>query len=479
MDKEALKKELVSMGLKKGDTVLAHSALAAIGKIEGGGETLLQAFLEVLGKTGTLAVPTFGKLGKFTEITGAHPRAVRSIHPLASVAAIGRDAKEICADHWKAETAHAENTPYMRIAEKNGYVMLLGVDQDRNTTMHTVEAMLQLPYLDEMEKTFETETGRKVQGKWKYFPGPHRDFIGLDRLLRDSGKMKIGKIGNAVTRLIRSRDLIKIILEEGKRDPAFVLCKNPNCDDCVKQRAKINSHVLSLESFYTATSSALAGKYVPEILENMEMAGIKNIELDYLNGMPVNALSIDKVAEAVKEIKKAGVNIISLKMQCVPDNFNDFIEFAVKTSIPKIVIPLTEHIRDELKFAAKKKVKISLYNSHVSSSKATEIISTLKEDGFTVGFAFSPANFAAVGEKPFLFSINKKLCRSIDQLYIGDATFSGTPEILAHGNSEIKELVSKLRCASFSGHMIFSGENRHRENLKNTTERFINLIRNM
>lgn len=479
MNKETLKKNLKAIGLKKGDIVLVHSALAAIGNIEGGGDTLLDAFMEVLGKDGTLVVPTFGSLGKFTELVGKRPGVFKSIHPVASVAALGKDAKDLCRDHWKAETAHAEDTPYMRIAEKGGYIMLIGVDQDRNTTLHTVEALLQLPYLKEINRTFETETGEKVTGSWKHFPGPHRDFIGIDKILRNSGKMKTGKIGNAVTRLIKSQDLLDLIMEEGRRNPAFALCDNPNCDDCVKQRAKISSHILSLETFTTAASAALAGKYVPEIIENMEAAGIKNIELDYLQGIPLNALNTDKIATAIEEFRKADINVISLKFQCVPDKFQDFIELAAKYSISRIVVPLTEYVLDAAKEAEQRNVKLSLFNSNVSSTKASEILLSLKNNGADISFTFSPANFAIAGEKPFLGSIKKKLRRFMDQLYIEDATFAGTSEALANGNAEIKELVSILRCASFDGYMVLAAGNKQNGNLKSTIERFIKLLENM
>ena len=133
---------LRGLGLKTGDIVLVHSSLASLGKVEGGAEAVVAAFLAVLGAEGTLVVPTFRSLGVITDAVRDRPGAVRSIHPRASVAAIGRHATEICRDHWKAELAHAEGTPYVRISELGGYVCLLGVDQDRNTTLHTVEELL-------------------------------------------------------------------------------------------------------------------------------------------------------------------------------------------------------------------------------------------------------------------------------------------------------------------------------------------------
>jgi hypothetical protein len=47
----------------------------------------------------------------------------------------------------------------------------------------------------------------------------------------------------------------------------------------------------------------------------------------------------------------------------------------------------------------------------------------------------------------------------MDQLYVEDGLFSGKPAQLTHGNAEIKELISILRCASFDGFMTFSAVN--------------------
>ena len=240
---------LRTLGLTTGDIVLLHSSLASMGHVEGGAEAVVDAFLDVLGPEGTLVVPIFEPgLGIITEVVKARQGAVCSIHPWACVAAVGRDAEELCREHWKAPLAHTENTPYMRIADKGGYVCLLGVDQDRSTTLHTVEALLRLPYLQETQPvTFDTPEG-KVTQTWPFFPGPHRDFIGLDPALRASGRMRMRRIGDAVVRLMRSRDLIDVTLELGRKDPAFVLCDNPNCPDCVPQRAALRREAEALST---------------------------------------------------------------------------------------------------------------------------------------------------------------------------------------------------------------------------------------
>ena len=48
------------IGIKQGDVVLIHSAMRTIGcDVQGGPQTVVDALLEVVGKRGTLVVPTF------------------------------------------------------------------------------------------------------------------------------------------------------------------------------------------------------------------------------------------------------------------------------------------------------------------------------------------------------------------------------------------------------------------------------------
>lgn len=479
MTKNEIISGLKQLGLKHGDIVLLHSSLASLGKIAGGAQTVLDAFLDVLGETGTLVVPTFGALGIITEIVKTHPKAISSIHPRASVAAIGKKAANICQDHWKAETAHGDDTPYMRIARLGGYVCLLGVDQDRNTTLHTVEALLRLPYLKPTKKvTFATPEG-EVTKEWPFFPGPHRDFIGLDRIFRESGKMKIGRIGDSVVRLIKSQDLIDLALEAGRKNPAFVLCKNPRCTDCVTQRAELIRHRLSGESFRLAAAGSLAGRYIPEMVENLKASGIKLVELDYIGGQPIYRLAPEKIKKAVHELREAGADVSGLRSCAIAMANSKLLETARECKVARVLLPLGSDSALLAEEAQKQNITVSFYNLGLDSRKASDLILDLQNRRLMFGFAFNAASFAAVGENPFLFSYKQKLRRFVDQLDVEDALFDGLPAALAEGNAEIKEMISILRCASFSGRMVLGTGNRFVGTLQDAVRRFLDLLDNM
>lgn len=479
MTQQDIEAGLTELGLKEGDTVLLHSSLSSLGYVEGGVDAVVNAFLTVLGPSGTLVAPTFGKLGVVTETVKARGNAVGSIHPRASVAAIGGRAEEICRAHWKAETAHGEETPYARIVDMGGYVCLLGVDQDRNTSLHTAEALLGLPYLRQTQEfTFDTPEG-EVTKSWAFFPGPHRDFIGLDRMLREQGIVRVGRIGKAVVRLMPAREMVDALLAFGRKRPDFTLCDNPNCADCVRQRAALNRDRFSREAFTLAAAGSLAGRYVPEMVETCRAAGIDAVELDGAQGLPVQMMSADEVKAAVAALEAGGCEVTALRASAAPADVAAFARTATACGVNRLVLPLAPGVDRYAQAVADAGLGLSLYNANLGGAAVFERMSDLQSRGLEAGLTFSAVNFARAGEKPFLSSYGNKLNRFMDQLDVEDCAFDGTSTVLAGGNAEIKELVSVLRCSSFDGYLVLGTANRAVGGLADAAVGFLRLLDTM
>ena len=476
MTQQDIESGLRKLGLKEGDTVLLHSSLSSIGYVEGGADVVIDAFLAVVGPSGALVVPMFGKLGVVTETVRARQEAVCSIHPRASVAAIGGRAEEICRGHWKAETAHGKDTPYSRIADLGGYVCLLGVDQDRNTSLHTAEELLRLPYLRQTQEfTFDTPEG-EVTKSWALFPGPHRDFIGLDRMLREQGVVRTGRIGKAVVRLMPAREMIDSLVAFGRRHPDFALCGNPNCADCVRQRAALSRDRFSREAFSLATAGSLAGRYVPEMVETCRAVGIDAVELDGVQGLPVQMMSADEVKAAVASLEAGGCEVTALRASAAPADVEAFARTATACGVNRLVLPLAPGVARHAQAVAEEGLGLSLYNANLGGAAVFELMSDLRRRGLEAGLTFSAANFAQAGEKPFLSSYSNRLKRFMDQLDVADCTFDGTSTVLAGGNAEIVELVSILRCSSFDGYLVLEAANRAVGGLADAAAGFIGLL---
>ncbi len=249
---------LQALGLAVGDRVLVHSSLSALGRVEGGAETVIDALLEAVGSAGLVVVPTFGgrqpfdrrrtptSLGQIPDKFWRRAEAVRSLHPSHSVAAIGQGAAELIADHEQAPTAYGEGTPYHRLATSGGKVLFIGVDQDRNTTLHTAEALAGAAYLQNIESSYVADNGEVVALHIAAMAGPHRNFLAMDVLFSEWGVMQVGCIGRAVCQLM---------------DGAAMLCDNPACADCVTQRKILGLSPLSDRDFLAlgAVSASQAG----------------------------------------------------------------------------------------------------------------------------------------------------------------------------------------------------------------------------
>ena len=101
---------LAALNIDPRGTLLVHSSMKAIGPVEGGADTVLDALSEYM-KDGLLVLPThtwrsvagehnvFDVLhepccvGILPELFRQRPGVIRSLHPTHSVAALGRDAQ--------------------------------------------------------------------------------------------------------------------------------------------------------------------------------------------------------------------------------------------------------------------------------------------------------------------------------------------------------------------------------------------------
>ena len=172
--KQEMKRALRLMGIVPGDTLLLHSAMTAIGGVEGGADAVIDAFLETIGEEGTLVMSTLtgwfapfdaatspSAVGYLSEVFRRRSGVLRSLHPVHSVCAYGKHAAFITEGHENCKTGCGEGTPYLKIRDLGGKALLLGVDMDRNTVMHSLEEAIDAKALGQAINGFLGTLSRK------------------------------------------------------------------------------------------------------------------------------------------------------------------------------------------------------------------------------------------------------------------------------------------------------------------------------
>lgn len=171
--KQDLILSLKEMGIQPNDTLLIHSSMKAIGEVEGGAETVLDAFMEYLSE-GLLILPahTWASMSevhnqydpaKEPACVGILPNLFmkrkgvnRSLHPTHSLAVFGKDSLEFIKGEENVNTPCSPGGSYDRLRERNAKILLLGVNHARNTYLHCVEELLDVPdRLTEKPTAFE------------------------------------------------------------------------------------------------------------------------------------------------------------------------------------------------------------------------------------------------------------------------------------------------------------------------------------
>lgn len=154
--KEDLLRDIIKIGIKSTDTLLIHSSMKAIGDVEGGAETVLDAFIEYMSR-GLLIFPTHSWdsinkenplfdvenepscVGLLSNLFLKRPGVLRSWHPTHSVAALGKDAAEYIMGEEKSTTPCSRKGCWGKLYDRKARILFLGCTTKKNTFIHGVE----------------------------------------------------------------------------------------------------------------------------------------------------------------------------------------------------------------------------------------------------------------------------------------------------------------------------------------------------
>lgn len=207
-----------------------HSSLSALGYVEGGADTVVDALLEAVGPNGTVMVPTFNhgaaevydwrntpsSNGAVTEALRRRAEARRSVHPTHPYAAIGPHAEYLVEGHLDVDTFDRKS-PLGKLADLGGLVLLLGVGMRANTAAHVGEWMAQVHCIGfgQDPRRILAEDGSIVpawSAVWR--DGPCLiEWDPLEERMRSRGMIRDGRIGDGKASLMQALDVIETTFE--------------------------------------------------------------------------------------------------------------------------------------------------------------------------------------------------------------------------------------------------------------------------
>lgn len=154
--KQCLVNQLKEMGLDGTETIMIHSSMKAIGDVDGGADTVVDALMEFF-KDGLLMTPTHtwdqmseeyhifdpktepACVGIIPNVFRIREGVVRSLHPTHSIAAYGQRAEQYVQGEENATTPCPPGGCWDRLREENAKILLIGVTHIRNTFIHSIE----------------------------------------------------------------------------------------------------------------------------------------------------------------------------------------------------------------------------------------------------------------------------------------------------------------------------------------------------
>lgn len=232
MTKKDLLLQLEKLGAPKNSVVIVHTSLKAIGAVDGGAETVLDALIEYFAESGLLCVPThtwdtrvldFNDvrtcIGVLPTVAAKRADGVRSLNPTHSMVVFGKGAKEFVECEKTVDSPVSPNGCYAELYKRNGYILLIGVGQEKNTFIHCVEEILKIKnrISDWYEKTKIIHLdGREEIREIKVFledgvPDASNFFGKFERAFRRHDCIKDGTFGAAKVQLCSANKIKEVI----------------------------------------------------------------------------------------------------------------------------------------------------------------------------------------------------------------------------------------------------------------------------
>ena len=241
---------LAAVGVQKGQNVMVHTSLSSLGFVCGGAQIVIEALLESVVTDGTIMMPTqswknldpstgvhweepeqwwqlirdnwpayhkditpTNTMGAVAEMFRKWPGSLRSDHPARSVAANGKWAQYLTTGH-DLSNIFGEGSPVGKLYELDGYVLLIGVGYDKNTSLHLADVRAEYPGKhDCTEYSAITENAQRVWKAYNTLYVDGEDFEEIGKAFEEARSVQKASLGNATITFMKQRELVDFAVE--------------------------------------------------------------------------------------------------------------------------------------------------------------------------------------------------------------------------------------------------------------------------
>lgn len=248
--KQEILEALRQVGVAQGQTIMVHTSLGSLGFVCGGPQVVIEALLESVGPEGTIMMPTqswknldpaagvhwqepeqwwplirehwpaydkritpTNTMGAVAEMFRTWPGTLRSDHPARSVAANGRQAQYLT-QHHTLSNIFGDGSPMGRLYELDGYVLLIGVGYDKNTSLHLADARASYPGKHNVtEYSAVLEDGQRVWKGYSTLYVDGADFTQIGAAFEQAHPVCKAPLGNGTITLMKQRTLVDFAVE--------------------------------------------------------------------------------------------------------------------------------------------------------------------------------------------------------------------------------------------------------------------------
>lgn len=237
------------MGVSDGQTILIHSSLINIAGLENCPPRLMASEIynilrRVVGVAGTIVVPCFnfdfciGKsfdalstpstaMGAFSEFVRCFEGAIRSKHPMQSVAAIGPYATEICSSD--TPSSFSKDGPFSKLLGLNAYGLLLGAPMQSFSMVHLIEERYRVPYRYYKDFTGEYGASKEIKTYQMYvrdaISNPKLDLSKIEVLMQKSEMINESLTFKNKIQFFKIEDFVSLVSSKIAVNPLWLLKK--------------------------------------------------------------------------------------------------------------------------------------------------------------------------------------------------------------------------------------------------------------